>query len=252
MAPVRRYLRISKYSVLEVRIYLNTPSDIHRWLLREPSPALQRVITAVQPHILPKLREENAQAKKGKRKGWKDTVVEEDFEVAVFLTETSSRHSILRKEKSAKREKARLGTGSGKMTGTVDAPVEVREGAPGLGREDTEDDMSTLALAPQQALSPKDGNGELFVSDDEGYENVWGLEKVEADRAQRMQYVNDKKKLALDTTYDGFSIYGRILCLVVKRRGAAKGKGLVGEAGQAMMEGWISSTQMGEGAMMDE
>lgn len=63
---------------------------------------------------------------------------------------------------------------------------------------------------------------------------------------------DEKKKLALNTTYDGFSIYGRILCLVVKRKGTAKGKEVAGGSGQAMMEEWISSTQMGQGQMMDE
>jgi len=58
--------------------------------------------------------------------------------------------------------------------------------------------------------------------------------------------------MLLNTTYDGFSIYGRILCLVVKRRGTGKGKELVGGAGQAMMEEWIASTQIAEGQMMDE
>lgn len=63
---------------------------------------------------------------------------------------------------------------------------------------------------------------------------------------------DDKKKMALTTTYDGFSIYGRILCLVVKRRGVAKGKEPTGGSGQAMMEEWIASTQIGEGPMMDD
>lgn len=76
---------------------------------------------------------------------------------------------------------------------------------------------------------------------------------------------DDKKKLAMDISYEGFSIYGRVLCLVVKRRGdgvGSKGKGNAtgGEgrgnrarqsgapAGQAMMENWITSTQMPEAA----
>ena len=78
MPPVRRYLRITKYSVLECRIYLDNPADAHRWLLNERSPALPRVVESVRPLVLPKLREENAKAKNGKggkRKGWKDTVV---------------------------------------------------------------------------------------------------------------------------------------------------------------------------------
>lgn len=63
---------------------------------------------------------------------------------------------------------------------------------------------------------------------------------------------DDKKKLKLYTTYDGFSIYGRILCLVVKRRGSAGGKESVRGTGQAMMEEWITSTQRSEPQMMDD
>ncbi len=59
-----------------------------------------------------------------------------------------------------------------------------------------------------------------------------------------------KKKMALDTIYDGFSIYGRILCLVVKRLGVVKGQGREGQGqghgqGKARMEEWIASTQVG-------
>lgn len=65
---------------------------------------------------------------------------------------------------------------------------------------------------------------------------------------------DDKKKLALDVSYDGFAIYGQVLCLVVKRREtgrpvqhAAGGGGVNARGrpeGQAMMENWISSTQI--------
>ncbi|KAF2814737.1 uncharacterized protein BDZ99DRAFT_458724 [Mytilinidion resinicola] len=78
MAPIRRYLRITKHSVLEVRIYVDRPSDADTWLLNRASPALPRVIEAVRPLVLPKLREENERAKgrgKGKKKGIKDVVV---------------------------------------------------------------------------------------------------------------------------------------------------------------------------------
>lgn len=69
MAPVRRYLRISKHSVLECRIFLENPADESRWLLRPKDPALPRVVEAIRPLVLPKLREENERAKgKGKKK----------------------------------------------------------------------------------------------------------------------------------------------------------------------------------------
>ena len=69
MAPIRRYLRISKTSVLECRIFLENPADGPRWLLSSEDPALPRVIEAIRPLVLPKLREENERAKaKGKKK----------------------------------------------------------------------------------------------------------------------------------------------------------------------------------------
>lgn len=69
MAPIRRYLRISKHSVLECRIFLENPADGPRWLLRTDDPALPKVIEAIRPLVLPKLREENERAKgKGKKK----------------------------------------------------------------------------------------------------------------------------------------------------------------------------------------
>jgi hypothetical protein len=79
MAPIRRYLRITKYSVLECRIYVDNPALAESWLLNSRNPILPRVIESVRPLVLPKLREENERARgKGgkKRKGVKDVVVE--------------------------------------------------------------------------------------------------------------------------------------------------------------------------------
>lgn len=76
MAPIRRYLRITKHSVLECRIYLDTPSD-SRWLLEGQQPVLPRVFAAIRHLVLPKLREENERlwARK-KSKPVKDVVKE--------------------------------------------------------------------------------------------------------------------------------------------------------------------------------
>jgi hypothetical protein len=76
MAPIRRYLRISKYSVLECRIYLENPSDA-RWLLDSRDPVLPRIFTTIKPLVLPKLREENERAlAKKKSNPVKDVIVE--------------------------------------------------------------------------------------------------------------------------------------------------------------------------------
>ena len=78
MAPIRRYLRITKYSVLECRIYVDNPALAESWLLNSRNPVLPRVIESVRPLVLPKLREENERSKSkgGKKKGVKDVVVE--------------------------------------------------------------------------------------------------------------------------------------------------------------------------------
>jgi hypothetical protein len=82
MAPIRRYLRITKYSVLECRIYVDNPALAESWLLNSRAPILPRVFESVRPLVLPKLREENerSRGKGGKKKGVKDVVVEGMFE----------------------------------------------------------------------------------------------------------------------------------------------------------------------------
>jgi hypothetical protein len=76
MAPIRRYLRISKYSVLECRIYLEDPADT-RWLLDRRDAVLRRIFTAIKPLVLPKLHEENERAMARKKSNpVKDVIVE--------------------------------------------------------------------------------------------------------------------------------------------------------------------------------
>lgn len=69
---------------------------------------------------------------------------------------------------------------------------------------------------------------------------------------------DDKKKLGLRTSYDGFSIYGRILCLLVKRKGGktqAATTNTTGEmpgSGSQMMEQWVSTQAVQEGGLEDD
>lgn len=66
---------------------------------------------------------------------------------------------------------------------------------------------------------------------------------VPEDSPESFAAEDDKKKFNINTSYDGFSIYGRILCLVVKRKGG-KGTGAAAaraSSGQQMMENWVST-----------
>ncbi|KAF1841703.1 uncharacterized protein K460DRAFT_344801 [Cucurbitaria berberidis CBS 394.84] len=280
MAPLRRYLRITKHSVLEVRIYLDRPADTEAWLLKSDNPALPRVIQAIRPLVLPKLREENQRGKgrggtKAKKKGVKDVVVEgaarilqpsnimpDDFEVSIFLTELSSRHSILTKQKTFK-DKARIQSNSGKLTGwlttgTSNQPLMIDEEAmdPIVIRDDEDEEAINLADIPEADVSsPSNSEGsDLFVPGpgtrrSKTKEGPRAREQGEDD--DKLQE-DDKKKLGLNTSYDGFSIYGRILCLVVKRRGARNHAGSGAPSSQAMLENWVSTQAAAEQVDDDE
>ncbi|TVY44219.1 hypothetical protein LOCC1_G005802 [Lachnellula occidentalis] len=264
MAPIRRYLRITEYSVLECRIYVDNPVLAESWLLNSRNPVLPRVIESVRPLVLPKLREEKerSKGKGGKKKGVKDVVVEEDFEVSIFLTETSTRHSLLTKQKHFRDTgKKGLQSNSQKLTGaTNDTAIDI-EDAPVVRREESEEDGLNL-----EDLPAAEDLESLFVADDEGTRRSKrhrasinidsspessGLsprpKRRKEDEDHPIEEGNDdKKKMAMETTYDGFSIYGRVLCLVVKRKDK-KGKQPAMSGGQAMMEDWITSTQMPHG-----
>ncbi|KAI0384256.1 hypothetical protein F5Y04DRAFT_239040 [Hypomontagnella monticulosa] len=326
MAPIRRYLRITKYSVLECRIYLDNPALAHSWLLNPRNPVLPRVIESVRPLVLPKLREERERSRKRstKKKGIKDVVVEDDFEVSIFLTETSTRHALLTKHKHFHdTTQTKLTSNSRRLIGeTNEVPIDVdatTEMGPVLRREESDDEDAAVILAAIPAADetragsssgrrPKrarrntetetdadrdegdqqnsdveiasDGQDEedddgLFVHDDPDDDDnastrpppakrrKGGGAAPEGDSAED----DDKKKLAMDISYEGFSIYGRVLCLVVKRREGNIGPGpqppgrgnrtpvtgtthptKPGGGGQAMMENFILSTQVPAGA----
>jgi hypothetical protein len=294
MAPIRRYLRITKYSVLEVRIYPEKPSDAP-WLLSTRDQVLARVIEEVRPLVLPKLREENENArKKGgkKKKGIRDVASQEDFEVVMFLTEGLTRHSLITKQKAFGNKPKIQSTGN-KLTGWLNGandkenPITLEDDgqAPeGLRQEDEDEPgLRDLSLADESNVTGKRkaddgedeaGNEALFVSsDDEVTFQTQRAAPVKRRKGTRQQKKtpgsnedaetgsgneaaadddnDDKKKLALKTTYDGFSIYGRILCLIVKRKGKKAAPGAV-SGGSQMMEEWVSTQVAQETGLMDD
>ncbi|KAK1731690.1 uncharacterized protein BDZ83DRAFT_564019 [Colletotrichum acutatum] len=291
MAPLRRYLRITKYSVLECRIYLDNPALAQSWLLNPRNPILPKVIESVRPLVLPKLREEKererAKKKSSKKKTIKDVVVQDEFEVSMFLTETSTRHSLLTKHKHF-RDKApgKLQSNSNKLINeTNDVPIDLdmeSEAAAGTvpirQESESEDDTAGLSRIPavdetgrprrskRQRGEPRDDQDADYAttSDNDAGAEASAIEIDSDDDAPRPskrvkkqetgsdleEDGDDKKKMAMDVSYEGFAIYGRVLCLVVKKRqglrlaSSTAAGGAKQPAGQASMENWISSTQM--------
>ncbi|KAJ6442888.1 LOW QUALITY PROTEIN: cytochrome b, succinate dehydrogenase small subunit, CybS [Purpureocillium lavendulum] len=271
------------------RIYLDNPVLAQSWLLNPRNPVLPRVIESIRPLVLPKLREEKererSKKKSSKKKNVKDVIVQDDFEVSMFLTETSTRHSLLTKQKHF-RETAppMMQSNSTRLMGeTNDTPFDVdAESTPLPLRFARRATRTTGACTSPTYLSQRQGRRDVEgggmrqddddardsenPSDDEGHASAIEIDS-DADglpAAKRARGAagsdagdeDDKKKLAMDVSYEGFAIYGRVLCLVVKRRdsrlqpsqakadGRAAVKATAAGQGQAKMENWITSTQI--------
>ncbi|CAG8921104.1 unnamed protein product [Penicillium salamii] len=235
MAPIRRYLRISKYSVLECRIYLDSPSD-SRWLLNPRDPVLPRVIAAIQPLVLPKLREENQRLfSRKKGKPVKDVITEDDFEIAIFLRESRTRHSLLTRNKTFH----------------------------GHGAQDNNPDMEAKSEHDPEMAAHTSGsvNGEIMIESDSEPEGLHDIPESTDDTVtasgrpkRKPKPKNDKvdlddltgsdeKKLRFSTHYESFNICGWVLCLLITRKGdKTKPSAATSETNrQPLMEEWIST-----------
>lgn len=175
------------------------------------------------------------------------------------------------------KDKPRVQSNSGKLTnwlttGTSDQPLVINEEAtePIVIREEEDNEPINLADIPEakvpkeqsrrstrkkptrvdqaaDSLSDNDGS-DLFVPEPSPRQLKDKTRKSgEAEEGDDEPLEGDKKKPGLNTSYDGFSIYGRILCLVVKRRGVRHPAGASGAtSSQAMLENWVSTQAVAE------
>jgi hypothetical protein len=196
--------------------------------------------------------------------------------VSIFLTELSSRHSVMTKQKIFK-DKPRTQSNSGKLTnwlttGTSDQPVVINEltADPIVIEEDNEDavKLGDIPEAPERLTRPKRSRSEVQNEVSESDEENLFVPETAANKRSKtgatpadaeviedeVESQDDKKKLGLNTSYEGFSIYGRILCLVVKRRGArnAAGGAAAPVSSQQMLENWVSTQAAGQTGDDDE
>ncbi|CUS09340.1 unnamed protein product [Tuber aestivum] len=315
MPVLRRYCRVSKYTVLEVRIYLDNPADLHAWLLSPRYNILPRIFQSIKPHVFPKLREERERRSGGKGKSAKpvnDVVIEDDYEVSIFLTNSGTRHTVMTKRKMLRDSTGDGGGELGGVTGGARVRAQHRreEGdsdgggvinldripeAPPPGTSGSSGATTTKNLSasgrgkcgpPDPPPDTDDGDGEEEGgsgddSDSDPFEPPMKHQRRTAIGASAKRTVTirdedddadsdwsangedepeDKKKLPLRTEFEGFNIYSRILCLVVKRRGpinagrapaastpsTARQMGSPNQksgSGNQIMENWIAMSQ---------
>ncbi len=166
-------------------------------------------------------------------------------------------------------DKPKLKATSNKLTGWLnnnENPIHIEDDGKALDVLQEEDDVPELQDIPETEDTGKrkapaaDEEDPLFVSsDDEDFfltqtqrppkRRKRGKEPVQEPAAAEPEEsaLDDKKKLAMNTFYDGFNIYGRILCLLVKRKGK---KAVVG--GSQMLEQWVSTQAAQEGGLNED
>ena len=166
----------------------------------------------------------------------------DEFEVALFLRESRTRHSLLTRQKT-------FDEPDDDKTKTVDRSATTAEtgilvesddeaGEPDLhnippASADDEDDVSTNKRSAEDSNTPDNQRAskrqkgkqiEPPIQDDE----------------------EDEKKLRFRTNYESFNIYGWVLCLLVTRKGDAARKEAPSEPKrQVLMEEWMSTQAQG-------
>lgn len=83
----------------------------------------------------------------------------------------------------------------------------------------------------------------MAIRTDSNEEEPILLDQIPAEGEDMPEEEEDDKKMGLKTTYEGFGIWGWVLCLLVTRKVGLNKKKNDNDAGQALMEEWISSTQ---------
>lgn len=176
------------------------------------------------------------------------------------------------------KEKPRIQSNSGKLTGWLksgasDQPLLIDGGKDErlILREEDEDEVINLddiPAAEDDTTSNKrrrnSDSPEMVDSGSDTDDSVQCESRPAPKRTRRARMPieeedaanadEDKKKLGMKTYYDGFSIYGRILCLVVKRKGprTSTGRAEGSASSQHMLENWVSTQAAAEQVGDDE
>ena len=139
----------------------------------------------------------------------------DDFEVSIFLTEIGTRHSLLVKSKVFK--ETNLSNSHGPSSNEK-MPMVIRE-------ESDEEDLELHKIPSAGSQSSDTGP------------------PVKRIKQTLVTEEDDKKKWAFTTSYDGFSIWGWVLCLLVERTGGPGKKAADSSNAQTLMSEWISTQQ---------
>jgi hypothetical protein len=165
----------------------------------------------------------------------------EDFEASLYLTGSGTLHAVLRKDRSAEVKQPIVRSNSTRLTDAArSSPVIVRD-------EEEESPTPDIHEIPE---APVEGEEEpLFLpgpdnedSSDDEYVPLPTSPTPKTRALEKEAVIEDKKKLKFRTEYEGFTIYDKVLCLVITRKEKKKDKAATREKA-GLIEGWIVMSQ---------
>lgn len=178
-------------------------------------------------------------------------VMKDEYEVAIFLRESGTRHSLLTRQKM-------FGNDSTARTETKGNSTKLSE-ANRQAAATVSDDPAIMVESDDDDNHDANLN-EIPLADPSEPENLSSISTTSTSKRSRQPRDSDKgnvdntgmyaeeKKIGFDTQYEGFSIWGWVLCILVSRRnqshrqqGKSQTGGSNGVSGQALMEEWIST-----------
>jgi len=192
------HLRLSAHSVLPLYLYLD---ERHvEWMTNA---TLQKVLTDLQPLILPKLQAEQHTGLVNSKKGSVDVHRGEDYQFAFFIRKVDSQSNVLIKTRQFVPAKA--------ITRRAESPAPVI-----LGKR-----KRNAPTAPNKPLKDEPGT-EVPPTEPEIEEDNLNTEgqrepsPTGSEYREEFEQEEEKPKMELQLSYQGYSIFGRCLCVVVE------------------------------------
>lgn len=161
----------------------------------------------------------------------------DEFEVAIFLRESRTRHSLLTRQKTFHQPGIQGGTTTAVESekGLVDSAVDsAKPGEAEVIIESDEEPELDLHNIPQAA----EGDSEL---EEHNYSSSRRKRGAGAVQGENEGLGVDEKKLQFSTHYESFNICGWVLCLLITRKGDKARPTGTTEPKQPLMEEWIST-----------
>lgn len=163
----------------------------------------------------------------------------DEFEVALFLRESRTRHSLLTRQKTFEEPGSR-------QSQRDNQPASTEGGILVESDDDAGFDIHNIPAADTDTNTSSNSKRQAADQSDTSPEPSERAPKRRKEQLAQAQEEEDEKKLKFRTNYESFNIYGWVLCLLVTRRGDSARKKASEPRGQVLMEEWMSTQAQGD------